>query len=76
MPNMPRQPGDAVLCREGRVKVAGRIVGVWWMDRDHHFYHFAFREGDGPVLTDFFRHDFKAAIPRFLNAETPYAQRS
>ena len=69
MPNMPRQPSDAVLCRDGRVKVSGQVVGVWWMDRDHHFYHFAYQEGDEPVLTDFFRHDFKASIPKFLNAE-------
>jgi hypothetical protein len=31
MPNMPKQAGDAVLNRDGTVKVDGVTVGVWWL---------------------------------------------
>ena len=47
MPNIPKQAGDAVLSRDGTVKVNGAVVGVWWtsfwMEGDMQFYNFAFK---------------------------------
>ena len=70
MPNMPKQPGDAVLSRDGTVKVNGRTVGVYWVDCNR-LYHFDFKRPESEelgwgVVTSVFRHTFKAAIPAYL----------
>jgi hypothetical protein len=70
MPNMLKQAGDAVLSRDGTVKVNGAVVGVWWTsfwtEGDMQFYNFAFKKGLEPVVSKMFRHEFKAAIPKYL----------
>ena len=66
VPNMPKQPGDAVLCRDGRAKVSGKTVGIWWKD-DYRWYHFAPAENQKPVVSRFFRDELKAAIPQYLS---------
>lgn len=72
MPNMRKQPGDAILSRDGTVKVNGVSVGVWWRgyweEADVHFYHFALARDKEPLVTEQFRHRFKARIPEHLKA--------
>lgn len=65
MPNLPKQPGDAVLTRDGIVKLNGKNIGVWWRD-DYHWHHFAEWDGGEPLLSTFFRHELRSAIPQFL----------
>jgi len=70
MPNMPKRPGDAVLSRDGTVKVNGVRVGVWWKDGND-LYHFGFarpenEESGWGVVTHVFRHEFKTEIPKYL----------
>lgn len=66
MPNMPKQPNDAVLCRDGGVKLKGKVVGVW-CDDNNHLFQFALAHGQEPVLTDIFRHTLKAKIGEYLS---------
>jgi hypothetical protein len=78
---MPRQPGDAVLSRDGTVKVDGDTVGVWRLGQwppdpgqgVMRMYYFSFAKDELPCVTAMFRHHFKAAIPRYL--KLPYADR-
>jgi hypothetical protein len=70
MPNLPKQPGDAVLSRDGTVKVNGARVGFWWVDGND-LYHFDFARPVDPswavgVTGHPIRHMFKAEIPRYL----------
>lgn len=69
MPNLPKQHGDAVLSRDGTVKVKGVKVGVWKYEPPDIFppqYHFAFAVGDDVVFSRMFKHLFKAELPQFL----------
>ena len=70
MPNRPKQPGDAVLSRDGTVKVDGVAVGFWWVDGND-LYHFDFKRPKDPesewgIFSDVFRHHFKAKLPQAL----------
>ena len=65
------QPGSAVLSRNGTVKVNGARVGFWWVWPDIRLYHFDFARPDDEarapgVVTNTFRHFFKAQIPEYL----------
>jgi hypothetical protein len=79
--NMPKQPGDAVLSRNGTVKVDGDTVGVWWLGQWPSdpgqgvmpMYYFALAKDELPAVTAMFRHQFKAAIPQYL--KLPHADR-
>ena len=64
MPTKPRKPRDAVLRRDGTVKLAGAVVGVWWRD-DYHWHHFASADGDEPLVSCFFRDELRTAIAEF-----------
>ena len=69
MPNLPKEPGDAVLSRDGTVKVNGVIVGVWEYEAPDIMpptYHFAFAKGQDPEFSRFFRQLFKAELPQYL----------
>ena len=68
MPNILKRLGDAVLCRDGNVKVGGRVVGVWW-EGENDLYQFALAKGQAPVVTDILRHTLKAAIPGYLRSK-------
>jgi hypothetical protein len=71
MPSTPKQPGDAVLSRDGTVKINGEIVGVWWLENWKgvmRMYNFAFAEGEDPVVSDVFKDLFKADIPKYLRS--------
>ena len=70
MPNLPKQPGDAVLSRDGTVKVNGVEVGHWWVDGND-LYHFDLIKPKNPsrdwgCVTGVLMHEFKADIPRAL----------
>lgn len=74
MPNMPKRPGDAVLSRDGTVKVNGQQVGFWWMWRDElRLYHFAFTRpqdeaAETGVVGNIFRHLFKAKVAEYITS--------
>jgi hypothetical protein len=70
MRKMPLQPSDAVLSRDGTVKVNGAQVGFWWVDGND-LYHFDFKRPDDPswatgVAGHAIKHLFKAEIPKYL----------
>lgn len=70
MPNMPKQPGDAVLSRDGTVKLNGKKVGFWWVDSND-LYHFGFTRPENVndergAIASIFRHELKALIPTCL----------
>ena len=69
MPTMPKQPRDAVLCRNGKVKLDGKIVGVWWIDGND-LYHFGFTGGqEWGSVSSVFRYELKTLIPVYLDEE-------
>lgn len=73
MPTMPKRPGDAVLCRDGSVKVGGAYVGFWWVDGND-LYNFARTrpantESGGGEIASIFRHDLKSHIPVYLASD-------
>ena len=65
---MPRR-GDAVLSRDGTVKLNGVTVGFWergnWAGLER-AYLFTLKKGAPPVANSIFRHTFKADISRYL----------
>jgi hypothetical protein len=79
MPNMPKQPGDAVLSRDGTVKLNKQFVGYWWVDGND-LYHFAQSKPEHPEtgwgeVTDIFRHDLKTRISEYLKRTTTLPER-
>jgi hypothetical protein len=72
MPNMPRQPGDAVLCRDGRVTLDKQFVGYWWIDGND-LYWFGqtkpeWPETDCGEVGDIFRHNLKTRISEYFRS--------
>jgi len=69
---MPKRRGDAVLSRDGTVKLKGKLVGVWWVDGND-LYHFARarpqKESEFGEVTDIFRHELKTRIAEYLASE-------
>ncbi len=63
---MPKQPNDAVLSKDGTVKLNRMVIGVWWVD-EYRWYHFALTERHEPVVSNIIRHEFKAAISNYMN---------
>jgi hypothetical protein len=61
MSRIERKQGDARLGRDGSVRLNGATVGVWWRD-EYHWYHFALKQGDEPIVSRFFRHELMSAI--------------
>lgn len=69
MPNMPKQSGDAVLSRDGTVKIHGTTVGFWRLESWEEvmrIYHFSLSKDQEPVVSELFKHHFKARIPEYL----------
>src|SRR5262249_15154979 len=71
MPNMIRQPSDAVLNRDGTVKVNGADVGFWWVWADIRMYHFDIKRPDNAatrtgVVGHTFEDQLKIEIPKYL----------
>jgi len=70
MPNMPKRQGDAVLCKDGTVKVAGERVGFWWIDGNNLYQFDTIRPADGSwsagKVTQIMRHLLKTEIPEYL----------
>lgn len=71
MPNMPKQAGDPVLCRDGSVEVEGVKVGFWIYrppDELPPAYDFSFTKGGEIVFGRLFKQVFKADLPKFLES--------
>ena len=71
MPNMPKKIGDAVLSRDGTVKVNGIVVGVWRLgswEGVQRMYYFSLSKKEEPVVVDLFKHEFKQKIPIYLKS--------
>jgi hypothetical protein len=74
MPNLPKKPGDAVLSRDGTVKVDGNKVGYWVYEAPDimpPMYHFSFEKGGDIVFSQMWKHQFKEDLPRFLEGKPP-----
>jgi len=72
MGNLPKQPGDAVLSRDGSVKVDGKKVGYWEYDAPDIMpptYHFSYGKGGEIVFSRMWKHHFKAQLPFFIRGE-------
>ena len=71
MPNMSKQPGDAVLSRDKTVKLDGKKVGYWEYEAPDIMppqYHFSFEKGGDVVFSCTFKDNFKAQLPKFLES--------
>ena len=70
---LANEPGDAVLSMDGTAKVNRKNVGFWERrcliedDRPRHYYFFFLAKGEAPVMIEYYRHKFRAAIPWYLS---------
>jgi hypothetical protein len=72
MPNLPKQPGDPVLSRDGTVKLDGKKVGYWTYEEPDimpPIYHFSYEKGGEVVFSQMWKHHFKAQLPFFIRGE-------
>jgi hypothetical protein len=70
MPNMKKQPGDAVLSRDGTVKVNGEKVGYWTYEAPDimppTYHHFSHTKGGDIVFSQMWKHHFKEGLDRLI----------